>query len=161
MALIAPALSGAGGNSQLTLTELELSTIQSINTLRAAHGVGPLTVSPGLFGSAALHDEQMVDGGYFSHLAPDGSSFSDRLATFYPMGSHYYYSVGENLLYSLQPPTPDQMIAAWMKSFEHRRNLLNPLWRQIGVAALTVPSAPGVFDGAPVTVVTVDFGVRR
>jgi uncharacterized protein YkwD len=48
-----------------------------------------------------------------------------------------------------------------MKSPEHRANLLNPRWRQIAVAALSVPSAPGFFDDRPVTVVTVDFGVRR
>jgi uncharacterized protein YkwD len=161
MALIGPALSGAGDNSQLALTELELSTIQSINSIRAVHGVGPLTVSPALFGSAVLHDQQMLDGGYFSHLAPDGSSFAARLAAFYPMGRYQYYSVGENLLYSLQPMTGDQMVAAWMKSTEHRTNLLNPAWRQVAVAAISVPSAPGIFNGQPVTVVTVDFGVRR
>jgi hypothetical protein len=31
----------------------------------------------------------------------------------------------------------------------------------VAVAALTIPSAPGIYDDAPVTVVTADFGVRR
>jgi uncharacterized protein YkwD len=48
-----------------------------------------------------------------------------------------------------------------MLSPEHRRNLLNPDWRQIGLAALEVPSAPGLYVGLGVTIVTVDFGVRR
>jgi len=48
-----------------------------------------------------------------------------------------------------------------MKSPEHRLNLLNPAWQQIAVAAISVHSAPGVFDNEPATVVTVDFGVRR
>jgi uncharacterized protein YkwD len=161
MSLVAPGLSGAGGSSLLTLTALERSTVQSINAIRAAHGVSPLTVSPALFGSAMLHDQQMLQGGYFSHLATDGSSFAARLATFYPMGRYEYYSVGENLLYSVTPVTADDMMAAWMKSTEHRANLLNPVWRQVAVAVLSVPSAPGVFNGQPVTVVTVDFGVRR
>jgi uncharacterized protein YkwD len=53
------------------------------------------------------------------------------------------------------------MVASWMKSPEHLANMLNPAWRQLAVAILSVPSAPGMYRGAPVTVVTVDFGVRR
>jgi uncharacterized protein YkwD len=53
------------------------------------------------------------------------------------------------------------MVAHWMSSPEHRRNLLDPAWRQIGLATLTVPSAPGVYAGRDVTVVTADFGVRK
>lgn len=148
-------------HSRLTLTALELSTVQAINELRVAHGVAPLAVSPALFGSASLHCEQMVEGGYFGHSAPGGPSFDARFAAFYPQGRLDFYSVGENLLRALRPPSSDEMVARWMQSREHRTNLLNPAWRQLAVAVLRVASAPGVFDDAPVTVVTVDFGVRR
>jgi uncharacterized protein YkwD len=159
--MLVPGSAGAGGSSQLTLTALELSTIDSINALRVSYGVEPLTLSAGLFGSATLHCEQMVDGGYFAHTGPDGSTFGSRLSSFYPQGSHRYYLVGENLLWSLRPVSGEAMISMWMRSPEHRANLLNPAWRQVAVATLSVPSAPGVFDEKPVTVVTVDFGVRR
>jgi uncharacterized protein YkwD len=151
----------AGASSRLTLTTLELSTIDSINALRVSNGVEPLSISPALFGSATLHCEQMVEGGYFAHTNPDGSGFGSRLASFYPQGSHRFYSVAENLLWTRRPISGQAMVAKWMTSPEHRTNLLNPAWRQIAVAALSVPSAPGVFDDEPVTVVTVDFGVRR
>jgi hypothetical protein len=39
--------------------------------------------------------------------------------------------------------------------------LLNPVWRDVGVSAIRVTSAPGVFEGDDVTLVTADFGVRR
>jgi uncharacterized protein YkwD len=159
--LLAPGAAGAGGSSRLTLTTLELSTFESINAVRASHGFAPLKLSQALFGSAMLHDEQMVEGGYFAHTNPDGSSFASRLASFYPPGNHRYYSVGENLLWTLGPVSGRGMVAEWMKSPEHRANLLNPTWRQVAVAVLFVPSAPGVFDHEPVTVVTVDFGVRH
>jgi len=159
--LLAPAGAGAGGTSKLTLTALEASTIQSINALRVSNGLAPLTVSNGLFRSAMLHDEQMVEGGYFNHLGPDGSSFWARAAASYPVGGSHFYSVGENLLWTLAPMSSDAMVARWMQSPEHRFNMLNPAWREIAVAALSVDSAPGVYDGASVTVVTVDFGVRR
>jgi uncharacterized protein YkwD len=152
---------GAAGSSQLTPTTLELSTIDAINAVRVSDGLVPLRLSHALFGSAMLHCEQMIDGGYFAHTNPDGSSFTSRLSSFYPQGHHLYYSVGENLLWTLNPMSSQAMVAKWMKSPEHRANLLDPMWRQIAVAAVSVASAPGVFDNEPVTVVTVDFGVRR
>jgi uncharacterized protein YkwD len=162
VALLSPGRApAAGGSSHLTLTALELSTVQAINDVRVSFGVRPLAVSPALFGSASLHCEQMVSAGYFGHQGPDGSSFTDRVETYYPPGDAGYYAVGENLLWTLRPMTPAQMVAAWMRSREHRANLLDPNWSQLAVATLTVPSAPGIFDGRPVTVVTVDFGVRR
>ena len=160
LTLVAPAPSGAGGRSQLTLTALEASTVQSINALRVGHGVAPLTVSPALLGSATFHCEQMVEGGYFGHVATGGAG-TPRLATFYPQGRYRFYSVGENLLWTRAPVTGDQLVALWMKSPEHRMNLLNPAWREFAVAALRARQATGVYAGAPVTVVTVDFGVRR
>jgi uncharacterized protein YkwD len=49
----------------------------------------------------------------------------------------------------------------WMASPEHRRNILDPTWREIGIAAVHAASAPGTYGGQPVTVITTDFGVRR
>jgi uncharacterized protein YkwD len=161
MTLLVPGGADAGRSSRLSLSPLELSTFDSINSLRAAYGLAPLKLSPALFGSAKLHCEQMVERGYFAHADPDGSSFASRLASFYPQGHHRYYSIGENLLWSLRPMSSEAMVASWMKSPDHRANLLDPDWRQVAVAAISVPSAPGVFAGDPVTVVTVDFGVRR
>jgi len=159
--LLAPGGAAGGRKSRLTLTALELSTVKAINDLRVSHGVAPLAVSPALFGSALLHCQEMVGGGYFSHSAPDGSSFAARIAAFYPQGRSTFYSVGENLLRTLRPPSSDEMVASWMQSREHRANLLNPIWRQLAVAVLSVSSAPGAYDDGRVTVVTVDFGARR
>jgi uncharacterized protein YkwD len=159
--LLVPGGAVAGRSSHLALTALELSTVDSINAFRVSNGVEPLSLSPALFGSATLHCEQMVEGGFFAHTNADGSSFASRVASFYPQGGHRYYGVAENLLWTPRPMSGQAMLAMWMKSPEHRANLLNPAWRQIAVAAVSVPSAPGVFEDEPVTVVTVDFGVRR
>ena len=48
-----------------------------------------------------------------------------------------------------------------MGSPGHRANLLSPRWREIGIAAVHAASAPGVYGGHEVTIVTADFGVRR
>ena len=55
----------------------------------------------------------------------------------------------------------DEPIDAWLQSPEHRANLLNQRWREVGIGAVFVDSAPGVYSGSPVTIVTADFGVRR
>jgi uncharacterized protein YkwD len=48
-----------------------------------------------------------------------------------------------------------------MNSPEHRANILTPRWREIGISAVHVASAPGTFKGLEVTIITTDFGVRR
>ena len=149
LVLLAPAGAGAGGSSRTALTALEASTIQSINSVRVTYGLAPLTVSNGLFGSAMLHCRQMVDGGYFSHAGPNGSGFGTRIAAFYPQGRYHFYSVAENLLWTLTPMSSDRMVARWMRSPEHRSNLLNPAWREIAVAVLSADSAPGFYEVSP------------
>ncbi len=47
-----------------------------------------------------------------------------------------------------------------MESPKHRENILTPRWREVGLSAVTVPAAPGVFGGRDVTIVTSDFGTR-
>jgi uncharacterized protein YkwD len=160
-AFLVPGGAAGGTRAQTAQSALELSVVDQINELRVSLGLRPLSVSRGLFGSASLHCEQMVNGGYFGHKAPNGSSFAVRLDAFYPQQHHVYYRVGENLLWSGGPVSGAAIVAEWMQSAPHRENLLDPRWRQVAVATLSVPSAPGVYAEAPVTVVTADFGVRR
>jgi uncharacterized protein YkwD len=103
----------------------------------------------------------MVAGGYFAHASVSEGSMSTRLASFYPAAGRGLYQIGENLLWTSGTMSGAAMVTNWMNSPEHRANLLDPAWRQIGLAALTVSSAPGVYAGRSVTVVTVDFGVRQ
>jgi serralysin len=149
-----------GAGSTLALTTLEQQATEQINALRASYGLQPLTFSTALFHSADAHCRQMLAEGYFGHTSSTGASFTSRIESFYPVGSATYYLAGENLFWTSGPTTSSEMISRWMQSPGHRRNLLNPNWRQIGLATVSSPSAPGVYDGLGVTVVTADFGVR-
>ena len=40
-------------------------------------------------------------------------------------------------------------------------DLLAPQWRQIGISAVSVLRAPGVYGGRDIVIITTDFGVRR
>jgi len=150
----------AGAGSTVALTALEEQTTSEINELRIAHGLRPLAFNSGLFESADTHCRQMLAGGYFGHQSSTGAPFASRIKSFYPMGDATYYAAGENLLWNAGALSSAELIERWMHSPEHRRNLLNPAWREIGVATLSSESSPGIYDGLDVTVVTVDFGVR-
>jgi uncharacterized protein YkwD len=90
----------------------------------------------------------------------NGSSFDRRLARFYPV-RRGYWSVGENLLWSSPNVDAADALQMWLNSPEHRANLLRAGWREIGIAAVHAVSAPGLYGGREVTIVTTDFGVRR
>ena len=146
--------------ARVHLSTLESQLLGQINTLRARHGLRRLRLAPGLTAAAVQHSASMAQKGYFAHESADGSSFFKRIASYYPYRGYSRWSAGENILYS----TPDIDSAAslrlWMNSPEHRANLLSRSWREIGLGAFHAASAPGVYNGDAVTVVTADFGVR-
>jgi uncharacterized protein YkwD len=139
---------------------LEAAILGEVNALRRAHGVAPLRPSRALGAAATAHSRAMVTFGFFRHESRDGGAFSARLGRFYrPTGSGTW-SVGENLLWSTPGLDARGAVRLWLDSPPHRRNLLSPRWREIGLSAMLSPAAPGVFGGRDVVVVTSDFGVR-
>lgn len=139
---------------------LERSVVHEINSVRRAHGVGPLVLSAKLSAAARQHTREMGSAGYFEHESADHSAFSKRLERFYPWRG-CDWKVGENLLYQSPDVSPGEVVRMWLDSPEHRSNLLSPSWREVGVAAIHFDSAPGTYAGQSVTIVTADFGARR
>lgn len=142
------------------LNELERAVLAEINVVRRRHGLAALRVDAPLRAAADAHSKSMATRGFFAHESPDGSSFSKRVARYYPRGRGSW-SAGENLLWSSPSVDAAGSVRMWMNSPPHRRNLLRASWREIGLSALHVPAGPGVFGGAPVTILTADFGRRR
>ena len=87
--------------------------------------------------------------------------FWRRIRQYYTASHYSYWSVGENLLWAAPTVGAGAAMNLWIASPEHLKNLLTPQWRQLGVSAVSVASAPGVFNGQRVTIITTDFGVRR
>jgi uncharacterized protein YkwD len=160
-ALLVPAATAAPRHAQRALTPLESGVLVDINAFRRAHRLAPLKLNDHLTEAARAHTVQMAKDGYFSHDSADGSSFWKRIQAFYASSPWTYWSVGENLLWSSPGVTPARALRMWLASPEHKKNLMNPAWREIGVAAVHEHAAPGVFKGLDVTIVTTDFGVRR
>jgi len=143
------------------LTSLDRGVLQQLNEIRALHGLTALKLDPSLNASAAQHSDEMGMKGYFEHNSADGTLFWKRIQRYYPATNFSYWSVGENLLWSSPDVDAAQAMRMWMNSPEHKANILNPRWRQIGISAVHLDSAPGTYQNLSVTIITTDFGVRR
>lgn len=140
---------------------LESSVVEQINQVRHEHGLAALKVSTRLAASAAQHSTEMGADGYFGHESFDHSAFWKRVARWYPSAGWRFWTIGENLLWASPDVTPSGAVTMWMNSPEHRANLLNRSWREIGLSAVHFVEAPGAYGNQPVTIVTADFGFRR
>jgi uncharacterized protein YkwD len=159
-ALLATSAS-AGGRSEASLQTLNHQVLVAVNQFRAAHHLHALTLSRALDRSASEHSLQMGKDGYFAHPSADGTAFWRRIQRYYASRHYAYWSVGENLLWAAPTVSAGRAMKMWIASPDHLRNLLTPQWRQIGVSAVHVVRAPGVYHGLGVTIITTDFGVRR
>ena len=143
------------------MSSLEAGVLQQLNHVRAEHGLPALRSNPLLAEAAAQHSREMAEDGYFDHASHNGTAFWRRISTWYRSSGYSYWSVGENLLWSSPSVDPQHALRLWMASPEHRANILDGRWREIGVAAVHVDHATGTYQGRAVTVVTTDFGARR
>jgi uncharacterized protein YkwD len=160
------ALPGTAAPASARATTVELTTLDQgvllqLNAIRKLHNLAPLTIDVSLNRSASQHSVEMGLKGYFEHNSADGTAFWKRIQRFYSSSTYTYWSVGENLLWSSPDVDPAQAMRMWMNSPEHRANILNPRWRQIGVSSVHVDAAPGTYQGLAVTILTTDFGVRH
>jgi uncharacterized protein YkwD len=158
MALASSAPATNSDNSRTLGLEAEL--LRSINALRFQHGLSRLSASAGLQRAAAAHSAAMARRGFFGHEVASGDGLLKRLRRSYPPRRGRPWFVGENLVWSSPRLDAEQAFATWVANPIHRRTLLNPRFRDVGLAAVHASSAPGVFRRREVTILTADFGVR-
>lgn len=152
---------GEGARAVAARDGLEARLLVELNRLRTGHGLAPLRLSRALGAAADAHSRDMGRRGYFGHDGPGGWRFAERMKRWYPQGAARFWSAGENLLWYSPELGADQAVRIWMRSGGHRRNLLSPQWREVGLSAIHVSSAPGAFEDLEVTILTADFGIRR
>jgi uncharacterized protein YkwD len=151
----------ASSRSERSLGTLNHQVFAAVNRLRVAHGLLALRESAALDRAARRHTLEMGRLGYFSHTSADGMQFSQRIRHFYPAHGYTYWAAGENLVWASPSLSAGSAMKLWISSPPHLANLLSHQWRQIGVSAIAVAGAPGVYGGRRVTIITTDFGVRR
>ncbi|MDX6479594.1 MAG: hypothetical protein QOG85_104 [Gaiellaceae bacterium] len=146
--------------SETQLRALNHDVASAINAYRVAHGLKPLQISVGLNAASRQHSLEMGAAGYFDHNSKDGTAWWRRIQRYWTPTGYSHWTAGENLLWSAPSTTAAQAMKMWIGSPVHRRNLLNPTWRSLGVSAVHVIHAPGIYAGSDVTLITTDFGAR-
>lgn len=102
--------------------------LELTNRYRSQNGRAPLRLNPELTISAQNHSQDMALRDYFSHDSPiNGSTPYSRARAV----GYVAMSMGENIGRSYT--TPDQVVQGWINSPEHRANILNPNYKEMGI----------------------------
>jgi uncharacterized protein YkwD len=145
---------------QAAVEDLRAATLCLMNAERTARGLGRLQSEALLGRVAAGYARQMVRGQFFDHTSPAGSTMLARIKATSYLRDVTSWSVGENLAWGTGTlATPRAMVRAWMQSAEHRANLLDRHFADVGIgvtAGAPVALEPGELGGTYVT----DFGRR-
>jgi uncharacterized protein YkwD len=100
----------------------------------------PLVLNATLEHAAAQYARDLASHGYLDHIGRDGSSAAQRITR----SGYRWREVGENLARGIM--TPEDAVAGWLHSPEHCANLMDPAFRQMGVAYAVNPrNAAGVY----------------
>ncbi|MDJ0696112.1 CAP domain-containing protein [Mastigocoleus sp. MO_188.B34] len=111
-----------GGNDEFIQEVLKLT-----NQERTKFGLEPLLLGTKLSQISQNHSLDMATNDFFSHKSPNGSSAVERAEA----QDYLYPYIGENIAAGYS--TPEAVVAAWMNSPGHRRNILNPYYKEIGI----------------------------
>lgn len=109
----------------------EAQMFSLVNKERREMGIAELVWDPQIVTVSRAHSRDMWERRYFSHINPDGEDPGERLSG----GGVEYGLAGENIALA---PTVSLAHQGLMNSEGHRRNMLDPNFRKIGI---------GVIDG--------------
>ncbi len=130
------------------------STLCLLNAERAQRGLAPLRANRTLGRAARRHARDMVRRRFFSHVSPNGATVDDRVRR---AGYRGCRRTGETIAWGTGPDAaPAAVVQVWMASPDHRRVILDPNFRDIGLG-VAMGSPQGSGGGATVTV---DFALR-
>lgn len=107
-----------------------------VNDHRARAGLEPLDPDALLVDAAVAHARDLADHtGSMGHLGSDGSEPPERITR----AGYDWVRVGENVAGGT--PTPSTAVAGWMRSADHRHNILTAAFEHAGVAYVDVPGS--------------------
>ncbi len=108
------------------------AVLAAVNAERAAQNRAPLIYDSALEAAARAHAQDMAQAGFFDHTGSDGSDIGQRLTR-----AGYRFCFGaENIAAGQRDLT--EVMAGWMASRGHRRNILHRRAEAVGLA-----QAPG------------------
>lgn len=113
--------------------------IKILNRQRASGGVcgerfyrpsNPLKWDNRLAKAASVHASDMAKEDRLSHNGRDGSDPGERIRS----AGYRWKAFGENIGEGYK--TPDDIFRAWMKSEAHCKNIMNPLFKDVGTSRI-------------------------
>jgi uncharacterized protein YkwD len=123
--------------SEGDLRDAERATLCLLNFERRARGLRALRPDPRLRLAALRHSRDMARRGYLEHDSPEGVSHDVRIVRAgFPLRADSVS--GENLASGEGAASaPAVIVEGWMGSPGHRRNVLRPEFRLIGIGIVT------------------------
>ena len=109
-----------------------------VNAIRRDAGLPPFASNPLLDRVSQEHAEDMLTRSYSGHRTPEGLGPSDRARA-----DGYRAGIGENIVE--QRFSVEEALEAWLGSPGHRRNILDPGCREMGLGL----AVGGGYDAAP------------
>jgi uncharacterized protein YkwD len=100
--------------------------LDRVNSVRRQEGLPPFLFNPLLDRVAQEHAEDMLARSYFGHRTPEGLDPSGRA-----LAAGYASGIGENIVE--QRFSAGAALEAWLSSPGHRRNILDPSCREMGL----------------------------
>ncbi len=110
------------------LERVREAMLEQANDLRAAAGAPPLAADERLHLAAQRHAEDMLARSYYDHRTPEGDGPRERVAA---AGVTRASRFGENI--ARGQTSVEEVLAAWRRSRDHRKNLLHPGFTRLGV----------------------------
>lgn len=146
-----PAMLAADFDRDVFANEITAENVAAaMNAYRAEAGLLPLRIDERLTRAAESRMQDMLDGGWWSHQSPEGTSPFVWLSA-----ANYKYSMAaENLANGFE--TTRLLVETWMESPGHRVNILGPAYADCGIAIID-GSTQGPASGKSVVVL---FGRR-
>ncbi|MEA2154942.1 MAG: hypothetical protein QOE11_1082 [Solirubrobacteraceae bacterium] len=132
-----------------------LAVLCLLNRERTSRGLRAVRLSRELDSAARFHSADMVQRRYFGHDGPRGDTLGTRVRRAGYAASHPRFGVGEALAWG-RFVTPDLLVRALIHSARHRRILLDPRARDLGIG-LTL-GAPAVGVAQPSSTLVLDLG---
>src|SRR5579884_1485589 len=133
-----------GASQDYSLSTLLLET----NNDRAYYGISPLRLNNQLDQAAQAKASDMATNNYWSHVSPSGKSPWNFIVS----AGYEYQAAGENLAYGFN--NASDVMKAWLNSPDHRQNILNGNFEDVGFG---VAQSPNYLGSGPKTIIVAEY----
>jgi uncharacterized protein YkwD len=143
--------SGASDRQSLGDVLSKEAIIGLTNDARATGGLAALDENPLLDAIAHARATDMIEKQYFAHVSPEGEQASIIARRI----GYSYRVIAENIAVSGPFSTNHRVVETWMQSPGHRKNILSPRVKEVGVSVIR-----GRMNGADTWISVQVFGLQ-